>query len=110
MPSTVPTPEPYTMHTYVCLPHAPTSVPTQAPAVPATLNWIMHTSSPYAYSHRHVSTYRCLAMPFTYAPLSLHRAHIRASLTALPPYIPTQAPCHAYHTRLDHAHIITTYI
>ena len=99
MPSTVPTPEPYTMHTYVCLPHTSTSVPTQAPAVPTTLDWIMHTSSPHAYSHRHVSTYRCIAMPFTSAPLSLHHAHIRASLTALTPIYTHTAPCHAYHTR-----------
>ena len=101
MPSTVPTPEPYTMHTYVCLPHTSTSVPTQAPAVPTTLDWIMHTSSPHTYSHRHdiVSTYRCIAMPFTSAPLSLHHAHSRASLTALTPIYTHTAPCHAYHTR-----------
>jgi hypothetical protein len=101
MPSTVCTPEPYIMHTCVCLPHTHTSVPIQAPAVPATLDWIMHTSSPHTYSHRHdiVSTYRCIAMPFTSAPLSLHHAHIRASLTALTPIYTHTAPCHAYHTR-----------
>ena len=87
------------MHTYVCLPHTSTSVPTQAPAVPTTLDWIMHTSSPHTYSHRHVSTYRCIAMPFTSAPLSLHHAHSRASLTALTPIYTHTAPCHAYHTR-----------
>jgi len=94
------------MHTYVCLPHTSTSVPTQAPAVPTTLDWIMHTSSLHAYSHRHVSTYRCIAMPFTSAPLSLHHAHIRASLTALTPIYTHTAPCHAYHTRSRPTHMI----
>jgi hypothetical protein len=59
----------------------PRPMPTQ---VPATLEDSMHTCSPHVYSHRHASTYRWLPCHALYAPLSLHHAHVHASLTPPP--------------------------
>ena len=51
-------------------------MPTQTPAVPATLDCSMHICSQHAYTHVHVSIYRCITVPYMLRTPGACTAHI----------------------------------